>query len=134
MISTKKPLHPLGENTKHKTQNTKHKTQKSISFIGNDFTGINIKGDVFAMIKRGFKHSFIDLRNQKNTQTPTSIMVSTKKPLHPLGENTKHKTQKTTKSGGFECTIATKGWEVLINGIRQTQCVNGMCSIKALYL
>ncbi len=33
----------------------------SISFIGNDFTGINIKGDVFAMIKRGFKHSFIDL-------------------------------------------------------------------------
>jgi hypothetical protein len=31
------------------------------SFIGNDFTGINIKGDVFAMIKRGFKHSFIDL-------------------------------------------------------------------------
>jgi hypothetical protein len=32
------------------------------------------------------------------------------------------------KSGGFECTIATKVWEVLINGIRQTQCVNGMCS------
>ncbi|CAC9529119.1 hypothetical protein, partial [uncultured Gammaproteobacteria bacterium] len=29
----------------------------SISFIGNDFTGINIKADVFAMIKRGFKHS-----------------------------------------------------------------------------
>jgi hypothetical protein len=23
-------------------------------------------------------------RNQKNTQTPTGIMISTKKPLHPL--------------------------------------------------
>ena len=29
MVSTKKPLHPLGENTKHKTQNTKHKTQNT---------------------------------------------------------------------------------------------------------
>ncbi|SSC09557.1 hypothetical protein BPUTEOSOX_1502, partial [thiotrophic endosymbiont of Bathymodiolus puteoserpentis (Logatchev)] len=26
---------------------------------------------------------------QKNAQTPTGIMISTKKPLHPLGENTK---------------------------------------------
>jgi hypothetical protein len=33
----------------------------SVRFVGNDFTGINIKGDVFAMIKRGFKHNFIDL-------------------------------------------------------------------------
>jgi hypothetical protein len=29
------------------------------------------------------------LANQKNTQTPTGIIVSTKKLLHPLGENTK---------------------------------------------
>ncbi|CAC9525619.1 hypothetical protein [uncultured Gammaproteobacteria bacterium] len=28
-------------------------------------------------------------KNQKNTQTPTGIMISTKKPFHPLGENTK---------------------------------------------
>ena len=27
MVSTKKPLHPLGENTKHKTQKTKDKRQ-----------------------------------------------------------------------------------------------------------
>ncbi|VVH58273.1 hypothetical protein BAZOLSSOX_1645 [uncultured Gammaproteobacteria bacterium] len=26
-------------------------------------------------------------RNQKNTQTPTGIMISTKKQFHPLGEN-----------------------------------------------
>jgi hypothetical protein len=77
-------------------------------------------------------------------------MISTKKPLHPLGENTKdnqgikalQKVNKTVLKATlncqvsprcslyFECTIAIKDWEVLINGIRQTQCVNGMCSSK----
>jgi hypothetical protein len=39
----------------------------SIRFVGNDFTGINIKGDIFTVIECGFKKRFVCLLQGFNT-------------------------------------------------------------------
>ncbi|WP_139699116.1 hypothetical protein [bacterium endosymbiont of Bathymodiolus sp. 5 South] len=48
-----------------------------ICFIGNDFTGINIKSDIFTVIECGFKERFICLSQGFNTLV---VFTQTSKP------------------------------------------------------
>jgi hypothetical protein len=62
-----------------------HKPSALGFFIGNDFTGINIKSDIFTVIECGFKERFICLSQGFNTLV---VFTQASKPAGNVSSNT----------------------------------------------